>query len=128
MQNDNIKDTPEHAAMAEAAIAVLNTDFLRALCDPTRIQIIKKLILLGGCDVSTVAKGLAQDRSVISRHLATLERAGIAASRKEGRRVLYDLDGPYNVAKVSSMLEAIKPMADLCIPFENFDDQEKGAA
>jgi DNA-binding transcriptional ArsR family regulator len=128
MQNDNVKDTPEHAAMAEAAIEVLDTDFLRALCDPTRIQIIKKLILLGACDVSTVAKGLAQDRSVISRHLATLERAGIAASRKDGRRVLYDLDGPHNVAKVGSILEAIKPMAELCIPFENIEINEKGAA
>lgn len=128
MQNDNKKNTPEHEAMAQAAIEVLDTKFLKALCDPTRIQIIKKLILLGACDVGTIAQGLAQDRSVISRHLATLERAKIAASRKVGRRVLYDLDGPYNVEKVSSILEAIQPMAELCKPFEDFDDEEKGAA
>jgi len=128
MQNDNRQDTAEYKAMAQAAIDVLDTRFLKALCDPTRIQIIKKMILLGACDVSTIARGLAQDRSVISRHLATLERAGIGASRKIGRRVFYDLDGPYNVSKVSSILEAIKPMAELCRPFDDLGELETGAA
>jgi len=103
--------------MAEAAIAVLDTQFHRALTDPARVQIVKRLILLGMCDVSTIAKGLAQDRSVISRHLNTLERAGIVQSRKQGRRVLYDLDGPYIVEKVGAILSALQPMAALCLPF-----------
>ena len=119
MRNDNIKNTPEHQAMAEAAIGVLDTRFLKALTDPTRVQIVKKLILLGACDVSTIAKGLSQDRSVISRHLNTLEQAGITASRKEGRQVFYDLDGPYIVQKVSLILEALQPMAELCLPFQD---------
>jgi len=112
--------------MAEAAIAVLDTKFLKALSDPARVQILKKLIVLGACDVSTIAKGLSQDRSVISRHLATLERARITTSRKMGRRVMYDLDGPYIVAKVKLILEAVQPMAELCIPFKDID--EKGVA
>mgnify|MGYP001948538976 CR=1 FL=1 len=70
MKNDNYKSSPEHKAMAEAAIGVLDTRFLKALTDPTRVQIVKKLILFGVCDVSTIAKGLSQDRSVVSRHLA----------------------------------------------------------
>ena len=122
MKNDNRQNTPEHNAMAEAAIAVLDTKFLKALSDPTRVQIVKKLILLGACDVSTISKGLSQDRSVISRHLATLERAKITASRKMGRRVMYDIDGPYVVAKVKLILEAIEPMAELCLPFKDIDD------
>ena len=128
MTNDNRTHTAEQTAMADAAIAVLDTKFLKALTDPARIQIIKKMILLGACDVTTIAKGLSQDRSVISRHLATLERAGIAASRKVGRRVLYDLDGPYNVAKVATILEALRPMADLCIPFQDIDKIKNGEA
>lgn len=117
--------------MADAAIAVLDTKFLKALTDPARVQIIKKLILVGACDVSTIAKGLAQDRSVISRHLATLERAGITVTRKIGRRVLYDIDGPYVVSKVTLILEAIQPMAELCQPFKNIVDTtnpKKGVA
>ncbi len=118
MKNDNVKNSPEHQAMADAAIGVLDTRFLKALTDPTRVDIIKRLILLGACDVTTIAKGLSQDRSVISRHLNTLEQAGIAASRKQGRQVFYDLDGPYIVQKVSLILEALRPMAELCTPFE----------
>ena len=118
MKNDNVKDSDEHKAMAEAAIGVLDTRFLKALTDPTRVQIVKKLIILGACDVSTISRGLSQDRSVISRHLNTLEQAGIAASRKEGRQVFYDLDGPYVVQKVSLILEALRPMAELCKPFQ----------
>ena len=113
--------------MAEAAIAVLDTQFLKALTDSTRIQIIKKLILLGTCDISTIARGLSQDRSVVSRHLAILERAGIAASRKQGRHVLYDLAGPDIVAKVASILEAVKPMAQHCVPFQHFNSDGDAA-
>lgn len=123
MKNDNLENTPEHDAMAEAAIAVLDTRFLKALTDPTRVQIVKKLILLGKCDVTTIAKGLSQDRSVISRHLNTLEQARITTSRKEGRQVFHELDGPYIVEKVSLILEALLPMAELCIPFQDKDGE-----
>lgn len=123
--------SPEHQAMAQTALDVFDTKFFKALCEPTRVEIIRKLVLIGACDVGTIADGLAQDRSVISRHLAVLERAGICQTRKVGRRVFYDLDGPHNVAKVTSILEAITPMAELCKPFEEFEDnikQQKGAA
>lgn len=118
MNNDNFLDSPEHKAMADAAIAVLDTKFLKALTDPTRVQVIKKLIVLGTSDVGTIAKGLSQDRSVISRHLQTLEQARITTSRKDGRRVLYAIDGPYVVEKVTLILEALQPMTELCIPFD----------
>ena len=127
MQNDNTGISEDHKAMAQAALNVLDTRYFKALCEPTRVEIIRKLITIGACDVGTIAHGLAQDRSVISRHLATLERAGICISQKNGRRVLYDLDGPYIVEKVSSILEAITPMVELCKPFENFNN-DRGAA
>lgn len=135
MNSENRSLSPEHMALAQTALDVFDTKFFKAYCEPTRVEIIRKLVLLGGCDVGTIAEGLAQDRSVISRHLAVLERAGICQTRKIGRRVFYDLDGPYNVKKVASILEAIGPMAYLCKPFEEFEDQnnqnkkqEKGAA
>ena len=120
MQQDNSQNGPEHTAMAEAAIGVLDTRFLKALSDATRVKIVKKLILVGACDVGTIAAGLSQDRSVISRHLNTLEQARIATSQKVGRRVFYDIDGPYVVQKVQLILEALEPMAELCVPFKNF--------
>ncbi len=120
MKNTTHKTASQHKAMADAAIGVLDTKFLKALTDPTRVLIIKKLILQGACDITTIAHGLSQDRSVISRHLSTLQQAQITASRKDGRRVLYDIDGPYIVQKVSLILEALQPMAELCLPFEQF--------
>lgn len=122
MKQDNTEQLTEHTAMAEAAIAVLDTRFLKALTDVTRIQIIKKLILLGTCDVSTIAAGLSQDRSVISRHLGQLEQARITRSRKVGRRVFHSIDGPYVVEKVTLILEALGPMAELCVPFQNMKE------
>lgn len=121
MEPDNIKPVANHDTMAEAAIAVLDTKFLKALTDPTRVRIVKTLILCGASDVSTIANGLSQDRSVVSRHLNTLELARITTSRKQGRRVFYDIDGPYVVEKVSRILEALQPMRELCIPFSGFD-------
>ncbi len=128
MQNDNLRDDPEHTAAAQAALEVLDTKFFKALCEPVRVEIIRKLVTIGACDISTLSQGLSQDRSVISRHLATLERAQICASQKIGRRVLYDLDGPYIVKKVSTILDALEPMARLCQPFEEFNNNSKGAA
>lgn len=128
MKNDNHETSPAQKAIAEAAIGVLDTKFLKALTDPTRVQVVKKLILLGACDVSTIAKGLSQDRSVISRHLATLERARITRSRKIGRRVIYDIDGPYIVEKINLILEVLEPMAELCKPFHALDNTQKGDA
>ena len=128
MQNDNNRNDPENAAAAQAALEVLDTKFFKALCEPVRVEIIRKLTLIGACDISTLAQGLSQDRSVISRHLATLERARICISQKHGRRVLYDLDGPYIVKKVTTILDAISPMATLCQPFDGLDIDTKGAA
>lgn len=125
MKQDNHLESPEHKAMADAAIGVLDTRFLKALTDATRVQIIKKLILLGTGDVGTIAAGLSQDRSVISRHLGTLEQARITTSRKIGRRVFHSIDGPYVVEKVKLILDALEPMAELCVPFK---DLEEGAA
>ena len=128
MTNDNIQNSPAHKAMAEAALEVLDTKFLRALCEPVRIEIIRRLITGGASDIATIAGTLSQDRSVVSRHLAALEQARITTSRKVGRQVFYDLDGPYITAKVQSILDAIAPMAELCKPFDAFDKAPNSGA
>ena len=123
MNNDNspalkpIPLSPARLAMAQDVSAVLDTNFFTALCEPVRVMIIRRLIAIGAANVSTITQGLPQDRSVVSRHLALLERAGITQSRKSGRHVEYDLNGPDIVSKVSEILAVITPMAELCIPF-----------
>ena len=128
MKNDNRPVDPARLAIAQDVKVVLDTDFFTALCEPVRVEIIRRLISVGASDVKTIAQGMSQDRSVVSRHLATLERAGITASRKSGRRVEHDLNGPDIVAKVTDILSVIEPMARLCVPFGSADTSREGAA
>ena len=110
-------------SISNTIIEVLDTAFLKALTDPTRIQIIKKLVSFGVCDVTTIAKNLSQDRSVVSRHLLNLEKAGITISKKIGRQVFHDINGPYVVDRLELILSSLSPMRQLCIPFtENYKD------
>lgn len=104
-------------SISNTIIEVLDTAFLKALTDPTRILIIKKLVSFGVCDVTTIAKNLSQDRSVVSRHLLNLEKAGITISKKIGRQVFHDINGPYVVDRLELILSALSPMRQLCIPF-----------
>jgi DNA-binding transcriptional ArsR family regulator len=109
--------------ISNTIIEVLDTAFLKALTDPTRILIIKKLVSFGVCDVTTIAKNLSQDRSVVSRHLLNLEKAGITISKKIGRQVFHDINGPYVVDRLELILSVLSPMRQLCIPFtENYKD------
>ena len=113
----------EKNSISDTIIEVLDTAFLKALTDPTRILIIKKLVSFGVCDVTTIAKNLSQDRSVVSRHLLNLEKAGITISKKIGRQVFHDINGPYGVDRLELILSALSPMRQLCIPFtENYKD------
>ncbi|MDA8997069.1 ArsR family transcriptional regulator [Hellea sp.] len=113
----------EKDSISDTIIEVLDTAFLKALTDPTRILIIRKLVSFGVCDVTTIAKNLSQDRSVVSRHLLNLEKAGITISKKIGRQVFHDINGPYVVDRLELILSSLSPMRQLCIPFtENYKD------
>lgn len=102
--------------VAEACVLVLDTEFFMALCEPVRVAIIRRLVLLGRSDVAAIAEGLPQDRSVVSRHLTMLERVGIAVSEKQGRHVLYDLNGPAIVHRLEEILSVARGLADICCP------------
>ena len=101
---------------ATAFDQAFDTGFLDACCDPVRSAIIRQLILLGKADIGTIAKEFSQDRSVISRHLAVLERSGLVQSARDGRRVFYDLRGDVIMARLQGLLEASKALASICCP------------
>ncbi len=95
----------------DAALAGIDSDFVKALTEPARIEILKQLILFGASDVKSLSERMPQDRSVISRHLALMERAGILKSRKEGRHVVYQVDADGTLHKAEQLVETIR----LCI-------------
>lgn len=101
---------------AHEVAALLDTPFLRALAEPARLEVLKVLLLRGSGDVATIASELPQDRSVISRHLQTLEDAGIVRSAKEGRHRHYSLDGVSFVRRFEQLSERLRTLAPLCCP------------
>jgi DNA-binding transcriptional ArsR family regulator len=113
-----IKDMKQisRTAAANACLAVLDADFFKAFCDPTRLEVVRQMIKLGRADIGAIAEGLPQDRSVVSRHLQVLEQAGVAASTREGRQVFYELNGPAIVSKLTIMRDAVAPLVEICCP------------
>jgi DNA-binding transcriptional ArsR family regulator len=80
-----------HAA-ARQCVAVFDTGFFKALCEPARIAVLRELILLGRGDIAAIADRLPQDRSVVARHLRQLAAAQIVKAEKEGRHDFYQID------------------------------------
>jgi DNA-binding transcriptional ArsR family regulator len=88
---------------AQQCVAVFDTGFFRALCEPARIAVLRQLVLLGRADIAAIAARLPQDRSVVARHLQQLARAQIVKAKKEGRHVFYEI----NASSVADRLESI---------------------
>ncbi len=87
------------AAKAEAARAALpateeivrQAAAAKALGDPTRLTIAHALYAAGsacGCDLAFV---VGRDDKLVSHHLRSLRSAGLAASTREGKMVIYEL-------------------------------------
>ncbi|MDE3737896.1 ArsR/SmtB family transcription factor [Metapseudomonas resinovorans] len=100
----------------EAAIESLDGTFFKALCEPSRVAVLKRVMQLGRADVSEIAAELPQERSVVSRHLQVLLDANIVRATKSGRQVFYEVDGPAIVMRLEDILRHTKNIAPLCCP------------
>ena len=101
---------------ANACVEFLDTEFFRALCEPARIQVFRELVLKGRCDIGTIAQDLPQDRSVIARHLRTMQRAGLLHAQIEGRHTFYEIDGPNITARMEKIVGLMHALVPLCCP------------
>lgn len=65
-----------------------------ALAQETRLAVFRLLVQAGpnGITAGEIAEALGVPASTMSHHLATLERAGLAASRRESRSIFYACD------------------------------------
>jgi DNA-binding transcriptional ArsR family regulator len=104
------------ARAAARIVEILDSPFLRALTEPARLEVLRVLLVEGPGDIGAIAERLPQDRSVISRHLRVLEDAGIVSSRKEGRRVIFSLEGGALVGSLERILGEARALAPLCCP------------
>ncbi len=95
---------------------VLDSKFLTALAEPSRIDVLKQVIRLGKADISELSEGLNLDRSVISRHLGILKDAGILIRDKQGKHVYYQLDPSQAIQKFKTILKHLEEMIAICCP------------
>jgi ArsR family transcriptional regulator len=78
----------------------------RALADPTRLRLLNLIADREIC-VCYFVEILGISQPKISRHLAYLRRAGIAAARRQGRWIHYRLVVPQDVAASSILRETL---------------------
>lgn len=103
-------------AAANKLAELLDTPFLRALAEPARLEVLKILLVQGSGDVASIADKLPQDRSVVSRHLRTLEEAGIVRSTWQGRHRIYEIDGRTLVDRFDSLSTEVRSLCAICCP------------
>ena len=101
-------------SLQRGVVQVLDAGLLRALAEPARLELVKMLLLYGPQDINSVARRLPQDRSVLSRHLQVLQRAGVVECTKEGRHRVYRLRGAEVVARLESMVREVRDLVDAC--------------
>jgi len=97
-------------------IDLIDSRFFKALSEPVRVQLLKFLILSGKSDIASIATAFPQDRSVISRHLQAMQRAGLLRSEKVSRHVYYEIDGETVLARFESIASQIRQCLPHCCP------------
>ena len=106
--------TPKQAAKCCGPVdELLDPELFKALCDPTRLKLLACLAKCGRpCSVTEVAECCSVDLSVVSRHLAMLERAGVVEAAKQGRTVFYAVCYEH----LSQTLRALAGAIEACCP------------
>ena len=107
---------PNRIKAADCCTELLGTDFLQALCEPSRASILRVLVLKGRSNISTLAEDLPIDRSVISRHLQTMEKVGIVSAEREGRHTFYQVNGANLIKELEQLTEGLKQIQPFCCP------------
>ena len=95
---------------------IIDSRLFKALCEPTRVDLVAFLTAEGRSDVSAIAAHFPQHATVISRHLAILHDAGVLRRTKEGRHVYFEMDGPGMVDRMEKILDRFRAILPLCCP------------
>ncbi len=92
---------------------LLDVELFKALGDPTRLKLLACLAKCGrSCSVTELTECCDVDLSVVSRHLAILERVGILTATKDGRTVLYAV----RYKELSDAFRALAQSVEACRP------------
>src|SRR5260370_42496162 len=81
----------------------------RALADPTRLRLLNLIADREIC-VCYLVEILRMSQPKVSRHLAYLRRAGIVASRRDGKWIHYRLRAPDDEAAAAILREVLRTL------------------
>lgn len=82
-----------------------------ALSDSTRLQLVAQLSSEGPQSISALAQDTSISRQAVTKHLRILEDTGLAASRRTGRKRIFELR-PEQLSKVHRHLDKIAKQWD----------------
>jgi ArsR family transcriptional regulator len=116
--------TPKQAASCCRPVdEVLDPEWFKALSDPTRVLLLSCLMKCGRpCTVGEIAECCEVDLSVVSRHLQTLERAGLLEASKQGRSVSYAV----RTAEICGVLRRLAEAIEACCPAGECATRKRG--
>lgn len=69
----------------------IQSDFIKALAHPARLQIVE-FLKKGEQNVGNIVKALGVQQSSLSRHLMILKESGILAARQQGLLIYYKIE------------------------------------
>jgi DNA-binding transcriptional ArsR family regulator len=101
----NLVDTSTDA-LDEAAASRAAACLFRGMSDPSRVAILRHL-LLGEHNVAELTAHLGLAQSTVSKHLACLRDCGLVDSRPAGRASVFSLNHPDAVLKVFAAAEEL---------------------
>lgn len=97
---------PSPDGLNEAAASRAASCLFRGLSDPSRVAILRHL-LLGEHNVAELTTHLGLAQSTVSKHLACLRNCGLVESRPSGRASIFSLTHPDAVLKVFAAIEQL---------------------
>jgi len=106
--------TPKQASQCSTSLdKLLDPVLFKSLCDPTRLKLLACLMKCGRAStVTELAECCSVDFSVVSRHLAILQRAGVLQAVKQGRAVMYAVQ----YRQLSQRLRVLADAIEACCP------------
>jgi DNA-binding transcriptional ArsR family regulator len=83
-------------------------DLWAAIADPSRRRVLDLLVRSGEASASGLAEQVPFSRQAVTKHLVVLEAVGLVSRRKQGREVLYQVEGDRLDQATRAMAELAK--------------------
>lgn len=78
---------------------------LEAMAERNRVRILAYLLEHGEANVGQLVDMLGMDQPGVSHHLRCLRDCGLVQSRRDGRFVIYRLNGKRRIARILTLLD-----------------------